>query len=953
MAVKHYIGPFRLPIVRWFRLSDATIVVTFLIVFLASSLLSIPVAAQIPPGFSSELIQVRFSEGTDVDPPTDALSSSGLLPKVESIYRLFSLSESDLNELREAGEANSGESLPDMNMWFEIKLEPGTDASVFLEALKALPNVDEAQLAPLASPLPAVTPNFTGNQGYLEPATDGIDAEYSWTLTDGDGSGIKIYDVEYSWNQSHEDLSKASGVALLLNSGDSAVDPYSSDDHGTAVLGELIADDDTKGVTGISHGADIGLAPANTANLGYNPANAILLAVADAEPGDVILIEQQTDVCGLCGEADCTDGVDNDGDGLIDEGRYGPLEEIQSVFDAIQTAVANRIVVVEAAGNGGVDLDQAACGKTFDRTDRDSGAIIVGAGGSPGSGLDRRRLGFSSFGERVDLQGWGNDVTTTGYGTDALMGIIGYEDPDDTTNPDSWYRFNFGGTSSASPIVAGAVANLQGIAKNLFGTPLLPFQIRSLLRETGSPQLVNTTENIGPRPDLKAAVAELTEGDVDLFFLVDLSSSFWDDLPVFKAQAPGIIDSIKEANPNVRFGLGRFEDYPISPFGGAAEGDVAYARILDLTFDSDTVKTTIAGLTTRWGDDGPQSQLTALYQAATGDGQDLSGEGYPGASIPAGQQANFRDGATKLFLMWTDAKFHLPGDPGDISYPGPGFVETVKAIEALDPPMVLGISVEPHSGLEDLQYMATETGAFAPEGGVDCNGDGVVDINEGEPLVCLISDFGAGIGNAVVNIVQAALDAARPVAQCQDVTVPTDPGLCTAEVSVDNGSYDPDGGPVTLQQTPPGPYPLGESIVTLRVSDETGLADTCIATVIVEDLEPPIIENVNANPDLLWSPNHKMVEVVVIADVSDNCDTETVCQITSVSSNEPVNGLGDGDTEPDWVITGDLIVDLRAERSGAGDGRVYTITVECTDESGNTSTSDVTVTVPHDKGKKK
>jgi hypothetical protein len=916
---------------KYFFKQESTTIIAILLFFLVIPILSTSLA-QIPPGVSSDIIQVQFIEGTDVDPPSDALPAS-LLSQVDSIVPLFNLDESVLISLRQAGETNTGKSLPDLTLWFTIDLNDSADGESFLTALLGQTNVDKAQFAPLAAPLPAVTPDFTGDQGYLEPATDGIDAEYSWTLTGGDGSGIKIYDVEYSWNQSHEDLSKVSGVTPLLNSGDSAVDPYASDNHGTAVLGELIADDDTIGVTGISHGADIGLAPANTANLGYNPANAILLAVADAEPGDVILIEQQTGVCGLCGEADCTDGVDNNGDGNIDEGRFGPLEEIQSVFDAIQTAVANRIVIVEAAGNGGVDLDQAACGTTFDRTVRDSGAIIVGGGGSPGSGLDRRRLGFSSFGDRVDLQGWGNGVVTTGYGPAAPDG---YRDPDDDTNPNSWYRFTFAGTSSASPIVAGAVANLQGIAKDIFGTPLLPFQVRSLLRETGSPQLGITAENIGPRPDLKAAVAELIEGDVDLFFLVDLSSSFADDLPVFQAQAPGIIDSIKEANPNVRFGLGRFEDYPISPFGSSSAGDVAYARILDLTFDSESVKTTIAGLTTRSGADEPQSQLTALYQAATGAGQDLSGEGYLGASIPAGQQANFRNGATKLFLMWTDAEFHLPDDPGDIPYPGPSFVDTVEAIEALDPPMVLGISVAPHSGLVDLENMAIATNAFAPEGGVDCDGDGEIDIEEGDPLVCLLSDFGAGIGNAVVNTVQAALDAARPVAICRDLTVPTDPGMCSADVSVDDGSYDPDGGPVALQQTPPSPYPLGETVVTLRVSDDTGLAETCVATVTVVDMEPPVPI---CNAVDIIPPDSP---VTFIATATDNCSIDNI-EITEFDCFKITKKGKRIDKSESCIVSieGDMITIY----DSGGVGTHITWKVVATDTSGNSAEEQCEVVV--------
>jgi hypothetical protein len=69
-----------------------------------------------------------------------------------------------------------------------------------------------------------------------------------------------------------------------------------------------------------------------------------------------------------------------------------------------------------------------------------------------------------------------------------------------------------------------------------------------------------------------------------------------------------------------------------------------------------------------------------------------------------------------------------------------------------------------------------------------------------------------------------------------------------------------------------------------------------------------------------------------------------------VTSSEPANGTGDGNTSSDWEITGPLTVDLRAERAGTGSGRIYTITVECRDASGNVSTGTVQVTVPHDQG---
>ena len=117
---------------------------------------------------------------------------------------------------------------------------------------------------------------------------------------------------------------------------------------------------------------------------------------------------------------------------------------------------------------------------------------------------------------------------------------------------------------------------------------------------------------------------------------------------------------------------------------------------------------------------------------------------------------------------------------------------------------------------------------------------------------------------------------------------------------------------------------------------------------IVDDTISPVINSVSATPNRLWPPRHRMVPVTVAVAVADNCSPAPVCEIVGVSSDEPINGLGDGDTAPDWIITGDMTVDLRAERSGVGDGRVYTITVRCFDEVGNVSENTVTVTVPHD-----
>lgn len=116
------------------------------------------------------------------------------------------------------------------------------------------------------------------------------------------------------------------------------------------------------------------------------------------------------------------------------------------------------------------------------------------------------------------------------------------------------------------------------------------------------------------------------------------------------------------------------------------------------------------------------------------------------------------------------------------------------------------------------------------------------------------------------------------------------------------------------------------------------------------DATAPVISSVTASPSQLWPPNHKFVPVAVSVSATDNCSTVS-SSIVTVSSSEPVNGLGDGNTQPDWIVTGPLSVLLRSERSGLNDGRTYTISVQSADAAGNISSGTTTVFVPHDKGK--
>lgn len=114
------------------------------------------------------------------------------------------------------------------------------------------------------------------------------------------------------------------------------------------------------------------------------------------------------------------------------------------------------------------------------------------------------------------------------------------------------------------------------------------------------------------------------------------------------------------------------------------------------------------------------------------------------------------------------------------------------------------------------------------------------------------------------------------------------------------------------------------------------------------DRTPPVIQSVTATPNVLGAPNHKMTPVAIRANVTDNCPGVTWA-VTTVASDEPINGTGDGDTAPDWTIGSPHAVSLRAERAGTGDGRVYTITITAKDGANNTATATTAVTVPHNR----
>ena len=133
-------------------------------------------------------------------------------------------------------------------------------------------------------------------------------------------------------------------------------------------------------------------------------------------------------------------------------------------------------------------------------------------------------------------------------------------------------------------------------------------------------------------------------------------------------------------------------------------------------------------------------------------------------------------------------------------------------------------------------------------------------------------------------------------------------------------------------------FPDGTTNITVSVTDGVSEPVTQSTSVTVHDTTPPTISSMSASPNVLSPPNHKMVAVSLSVSATDICNPNPTSKIISVASNEP------GPNE--FQITGDLTLNLQAERNGGGNGRMYEIIVQSTDASGNSSTRTVTVMVP-------
>lgn len=406
--------------------------------------------------------------------------SSGQLQKARALHYISSetiivkiVKDSDFHQRNYYGDFKPFFEAED-GIWGYLRLhyipDSGT-ASLILKDLSRENDIIDAYYAPVAknanldsgSPLSSLslqvdlpentyvnTPDFESYQNYLQDAPLGVGAKSAWDIPGGTGKNVKVIDIETCFEERHEDFETPFWVGNNPE--------CDSTNHGTAVWGEIAAKRDGKGVTGIAHEAQFGIygfIEGNWDRVNEQYIESINKGIQGAlkalDAGDVLVIEQQM----IGPELE----------------KWTAVEYWPHIFDQLKAATSKGIICVQAAGNGESNFDDPSYEGAFNRGKRDSGCIMVGAV-DPAS---KERLGFSNYGSRIDAAGYGRGVVTTGYGHLFNQG------------PTRMYTDRFSGTSSATPIVAGAVALVSSIAKER-GRVIGPKQMRAALRVTGIKQ---------------------------------------------------------------------------------------------------------------------------------------------------------------------------------------------------------------------------------------------------------------------------------------------------------------------------------------------------------------------------------------------------------------------------------------------------------------------------------
>jgi hypothetical protein len=409
-----------------------------------------------------------------------------------------------IQELERRARKTSFAPLSSLAAYFRVDLRPYPELlEEAVERFNALPEVDLAYRELVAlDPGTAPGTSLAEDQGYLHEAPTGIGASAVWKYLKGGKGGadpVTVCDLEQGWHTDHMEIQGQITLPFFFGA-NREVDEPGQGHHGTAVVGQLTAaGQGPYSVQGVASGAGRFTLASHYRSLGEEELDDTSNAVPHPFAGTrghvaAAIVNTLVDLIEPAGSGP---KPLRGGDVLLLEIQRGrlPTEVDAADFDAVRLASALEVVVVEAAGNGGIDLDGYVDPDTRRSLSRggpgfrDSGAIFVGASHAA---LPHDRAGFSNYGSRLDCYAWGEAVTSCGYGD--LGGDLANE----------YYTNTFSGTSSASPIIAGAAALVQRLRGASGADPLRPRAMRALLSDpaTGTRQGPGVAGFIGVMPDL-------------------------------------------------------------------------------------------------------------------------------------------------------------------------------------------------------------------------------------------------------------------------------------------------------------------------------------------------------------------------------------------------------------------------------------------------------------------
>lgn len=423
--------------------------------------------------------------------------------------------------------------------------------------------------------------------------------------------------------------------------------------------------------------------------------------------------------------------------------------------------------------------------------------------------------------------------------------------------------------------------------------------------ELSPPSNTLTINAGGTGTESKTVTVPRLPAKADIHIAIDTTGSMGGAISQAKAQATDLVSTIHGAVPDANFSVVDFKD--------STDGPAEYVIKAPITNDAAAVQAAINTMSASGGADYPEAQNLVLSRAATDD--------------PALWRADSR----KFVVLITDAPPHgaaVNGFPscGDTSADPHGLATNTVVAGLATAERTLFAVTTPFSGMEDC-YRDIAAASLTGSSHQTLGGD-------------LASQILALIEAASATVSDVHLEVVGPNPDASWISFsPAAVGPVTTPATLD----------FTVNIAVPADATEGDHIFDIvALADGGDIGHQSLTITVPPRNAAPVCTDATATPKSIWPPNHKMVNVA-IGGVTDPDGDAVKVTVTGVTQDEPINGLGDGDTAPDAAISSDgSTVQVRAERSGTGDGRVYAVAFTATDEHGASCSGTVKTGVPRD-----